>query len=179
MRRKERPGTGEVLQKMADDGDDETTSDPDRGSAKMPGLRARPRPDQRPQAQAVVSSACRYKQAEITPANRFVVAKSSSRQAEVRFDYRRRVWHILHQHHLPATAEVDATASRDHCRWEEGRTSPTCSDSHGGGVPLDKTTGCDDGTGSDSAPPWRKDGEDVINSATCGSSTRQRNVEVR
>lgn len=140
--------------------------------------RARTRADKHPRAHAVVSSACRYTQAEVTPANRFVVAQTSSRQAEVRYDCHHRVWHLVH----PATAEVDANARRDHCPSDE-RTSSTSSDSGGGGVSSDKTTACDDGihrgqTAALDSIPYRKDRDGVLDSVTCGSPKRRSNGEV-
>eukprot|EP00903_Cladosiphon_okamuranus_P015382 g14208.t1 len=73
----------------------------------------------------------------------------SSREAEVRFDYRHRVWHLVH----PATPGVDANAP-DCCPSEEGTPS----------------------TSSDSAPS-RKDGEGVLDSVSCGSPKGQVNGE--
>lgn len=132
--------------------------------------RSRSRADNNRRAQAVVSSASRYTLAEVTPASRLVVTTTTSRQAEVRFDCRHRVWHLAH----PATAEVDNDANQS-CASENGISSPP-SDSHGGAVFSDRRHASEDGgTDRDQA---RRDGPGVSDSVACGSPKERSNDEV-
>ena len=118
----------------------------------------------------MVSSASRYTLAEVTPASRLVVTTTNSRQAEVRFDCRHRVWHLAH----PATAEVDDDANQS-CASENGISSPP-SDSHGGAASSDRSHASEDGgTDRDHA---RRDGPGASDSVTCGSPKERSNGEV-
>lgn len=121
-----------------------------------------------PRAEAVVTSACGYTQAEFTPANHLVVTQTSSRHTQVRFDNEHQVWHLVPS----STAEVDTDARWDrYCCPSENGTPSTPSDSQGGAVSSDKTAAFD---GTQTA----RDEGVLLGSVTCDSPKRQLEDEV-